>query len=290
MKIIQLEQRSPEWLEYRRNKIGATDCAPIMRMSDYKTPYKLWAEKIGLLAPEPLNSRMQYGIDNESRALADFEQMFDLDDKMRSLVFESENRTWQIASMDGYYVYASLNVLAVEIKCSESLFRKAMQGEIPDMYRCQMQHQMCVLDIDEMYYFAWYEGDGKPILVKRDQEFIDRMIIEEYKFWKKVKELEVPALSDKDYIERSDREFSNAVSEWKSYAACLKTAEIQEQLYRKKLLQIVGENNARGCGVKVSKVIRRGAIEYNKIPQILENIDVELYRKPNIETWRITQE
>ncbi len=43
-----LIQHSNEWLELRKNKIGASDAPIIMKVSPWKTPYRLWEEKLGL--------------------------------------------------------------------------------------------------------------------------------------------------------------------------------------------------------------------------------------------------
>ena len=45
MKIIPIEQQSPEWFEWRKTGITASDMPIIMGVSPYKTPWQLWAEK-----------------------------------------------------------------------------------------------------------------------------------------------------------------------------------------------------------------------------------------------------
>ncbi len=46
MKIIDLEQGTPEWLEWRKNGIGSSDIATIMGANPYQTPYQLWEENL----------------------------------------------------------------------------------------------------------------------------------------------------------------------------------------------------------------------------------------------------
>jgi predicted phage-related endonuclease len=43
-----MQQQTPEWLEFRKNKIGASDAPIIMETSPWKTPYQLWLEKLSL--------------------------------------------------------------------------------------------------------------------------------------------------------------------------------------------------------------------------------------------------
>ena len=42
---IELTQNTPEWLEFRRKKIGASDAPIILEVSTWKTPYQLWLVK-----------------------------------------------------------------------------------------------------------------------------------------------------------------------------------------------------------------------------------------------------
>ena len=45
--IEQMQDKSEEWLEWRRKGIGSSDAPIIMGVSDYATPYELWLEKTG---------------------------------------------------------------------------------------------------------------------------------------------------------------------------------------------------------------------------------------------------
>jgi len=48
MKVIDIQQRSPEWHEWRKNGISATSCAVIMGENPDKTKLQLWRELVGL--------------------------------------------------------------------------------------------------------------------------------------------------------------------------------------------------------------------------------------------------
>ena len=47
-----MEQNTTEWLNYRREGIGASDASIIMGKSKYKTIQELWEEKTGLVEPD----------------------------------------------------------------------------------------------------------------------------------------------------------------------------------------------------------------------------------------------
>jgi putative phage-type endonuclease len=49
------------WLEWRRGGIGASDVAAILGISPWASPWSVWADKCGLLPPEPENEYMTAG-------------------------------------------------------------------------------------------------------------------------------------------------------------------------------------------------------------------------------------
>ena len=52
MNVIDLPQRTPAWLEWRAGGVSASDVAILLGLSPYKTPWRLWAEKTGLVRSE----------------------------------------------------------------------------------------------------------------------------------------------------------------------------------------------------------------------------------------------
>ena len=69
--FVKAEQRSPEWFALRADGITATDVSVIAGVNPYKTPYQLWAEKLGKYTPDPVGPAAVRGILLEN-AVADF--------------------------------------------------------------------------------------------------------------------------------------------------------------------------------------------------------------------------
>ena len=53
MKVVDVSQRSDAWRVWRSQGIGASEAAVIMGRSPYKTPWRWWAEKTGLVLEQP---------------------------------------------------------------------------------------------------------------------------------------------------------------------------------------------------------------------------------------------
>lgn len=288
MKIINLEQNTTEWLEFRKNKIGASDAVIIMGDSPWTTPLQLWERKLGFSLEQPESRAMSEGKRLESVAREAFEKEMSLN--FPAMVGISDSHEWMMASFDGLNKRA-----AVEIKVpGEKDHTEACRGNIPKKYRYQLQHQLAVADLDMLYYYSFdamrYRLDGEwqgiIIEVERDQEMIDKMIEEEIKFLKCLTTCTPPELSEKDYNLRHDKEWNFATRNWISANENLKLAEIQEKEMRHQLMEACHSMNSRGCGVKVQKIMRKGSVDYSKITELKE-IDLEQYRKPVAESWRI---
>jgi putative phage-type endonuclease len=178
MKIVNLQQRTREWLQWRRNKIMASDAPIIMGVSPYKKIDKLYDEKIKCYE-EPKTNYMQRGIDLEPIALRKFEEETGL--IMFPAVGISDEIDWMAASFDGMTIEGDA---IVEIKSPKRQdHNMAVLGNVPIHYMPQIQHQIFVSGLDFAYFYSFDGTDGVIIEVKRDQEFIEKMLDEEKAFW-----------------------------------------------------------------------------------------------------------
>lgn len=178
MKIVQLKQRSKEWLQWRRNKIMASDSPIIMGLSKFKTIEELYNEKIKCYE-SVVNPWMQRGIDLEELALDAFQEATDL--VMFPCVGEHKEIDWMAASFDGMTIEGDA---IVEIKCpGKKDHDLALEGKVPEKYIPQLQHQMYVAGVNYSYYYSFDGQRGVIVEVPIDQEFIEKMIEKEFEFW-----------------------------------------------------------------------------------------------------------
>ena len=51
--VTEIEDRTPEWFEYRNNGLGASSAAIVCALSPYKpTPMQLFHDKVGTMEPD----------------------------------------------------------------------------------------------------------------------------------------------------------------------------------------------------------------------------------------------
>jgi len=276
-----IEQGSPEWHALRKKKVTATDAPIIVGASHWKTRIQLYEEKIDEnVKPLYINEAMKRGIELEKYARELFNLKTGLQVKPAVAILD-----WTMASLDGI---TEDGKALVEIKCPMGKdHQTALSGKVPDHYFPQLQHQMYVCGAKEMFYFSFDGADGDPIILKRDDGYIEKMIEEESKFYNCMVNKIRPEPTENDYLERSDELWQSCANRWKSVSDAIKELEKEEDELRKQLIFLSGESNTKGGGVSLCQIIRKGNIEYGKIPQ-LKGVDLEEYRKAPIHSWRIT--
>lgn len=284
MTFQNLEQGSPEWLLFRRKKIGASDASTILGKNQWSTPYQLWLEKITGEGKKD-NEFMKHGRDNEEPARELFEKMTGI--VVSPAVACSCEREWQAASFDGIDMDHSA---IVEIKCPKNYTDhiEAKEGTIPEKYIPQVQHQLAVSGLNMAYYFSYQNGEGAIVEVKRDDDYLKQLLkVEEKFYFEHLVTGEPPALTDKDYVERCDDMWDTLSYLYLQANKKIKALEEEEKAIRERLIHAAQSRNSRGNGVVVTRMFVKGNVDYKAIPE-LSGVNLEAYRKPTREQWRIS--
>ncbi len=278
-----VSQNTSEWLEMRKNKIGASDAPVIMQVSPWKTPYKLWEEKLDLSSSNPMTPSMRRGHDLEDLARQELENM-------TGLFFLPEVKfhptlPWMMASLDA--IDAEGKCIA-EIKCpNREDHQVALSGQVPEKYIPQLQHQLEVCELEMGYYFSFDGKKGALVKIFRNDNYIKKMIEKEQQFWECMQSCIAPEMIEADYDHRSDDVWGATAREWGQITEQMKSLEIKEKQLRETIISMAQKRNAMGRGIRVTKTIRKGNIEYSSIPE-LQTVDLEKYRKKPVESYRIT--
>lgn len=137
--FVKAEQRSAEWFALRADGITATDVSVIAGLNPYKTPFQLWAEKLGKYQPDPVGPAAVRGILLET-AVAEFYEMETGRELRRSNgIVRLKELPWAMASLDRTIVGEDG---LVEIKTSTS--PRWSLHPVPPEVVAQVQWQMFV--------------------------------------------------------------------------------------------------------------------------------------------------
>lgn len=284
MKVIDLEQGSPEWLAWRKTVITATDCPAILGSSPWTSAYKCWQRKLGLIPEQPSNDAMERGKRLEPIARERFIKRYGIN--MTPRVVESSEFEFLGASLDGI---SDCGEYILEVKTGNyKLMQLAANGIIPDYYLDQIQDQLLVTGAKKCYYHVAHEDEAQEIIIEvlPDPEFIHRFMPKAREFLKCMAFSEPPPLQDSDYKDMtSDSKWEGLATEYKRLCEQIKTLEEIKESYRKELIARCGDQNCMGHGLKVMKTFMKGRICYDNIPEI-KGVDLDKFRKPPTTGWK----
>lgn len=250
-----------------------------MGCNPWKTKHQLYLEKTANANYSPMNAAMQRGLDLEPTARFQFTLMTGVHTEPAVFV-----KDWQMASVDGI---SEDGTALIEIKCpGEKDHSLARFGKIPQHYYPQVQHQLEVCGLDKMYYFSFDGQEGLIVEVFRDQEFIDRMNASEWEFYQRLINKNPPEEEKPDFEIRNDEHWQDCAARYVRCKRAIFDLEKELDYLKEQLVYMAADCNSKGCGVTVSKITIKGKVNFACIPE-LEKVDLEKYREPSRDQWRV---
>lgn len=290
---VDLDQNTDAWKEWRRWKIGASMAPVIMGVSPFQTKLQLW-EQIVLGSEKAPSKAMIRGSQMEEKARAWVNEHYsDHGLRFRPACLQHDSLPWMIASLDGWICHLPGTDLeikkAVEIKCpGTDAHMLALSGEVPHYYMPQLQHQMVVANLNEILYVSFDGENGVAIPVKRDDKYVREMLLpQEAAFYNSLLDFKAPEPCDKDVVAIDNPEASNAAEKYFELGAKIEELEKEMGNLRKFLIESANHNRAIIGKARLTKVMRKGNVDYGKIPE-LKGVNLDKYRNAPIESWRIT--
>jgi putative phage-type endonuclease len=278
-----------EELEFRRTKIGASDIAGIIGVSKHKTRYDVWEEKV--LGPsQKKNGAMSRGDALEPIARHAFEK--ETGYLVSPQRYVHATRPWQMASLDGITFDGEV---IVEIKAPNMDDHDlALAGKIPPHYKPQPHWQMDVVPTTKKAFYASYHPDSsKPLAIVeiyKDEDYINELIQEgEDFFLNHILTQNPPEMTDKDYPVIEDEQMFELRHRYEEAILQVKHWDTKIDELKNSIKSHVGNRSARAFGMKITKSMLPGRVNYKEIPELRE-VDLTAYRGPPIEQWRITIE
>lgn len=266
---LELKQNSPEWIEYRQNKIGCSEIATIIGWNPYKTAYDLFLEKVGKRPKFEGNFATERGKMLEPIALDLFDKRFKI---TRGQVYQSGVL---IASLD-----AETEDAVVEVKCPQTV--KWPLTKIPDVYYPQVQFQMYVTGLKLVHYVEFDVKDIQCLTIEYNEKFIEENLPKIEEFWNAVQS----GIWIEDKV-KTDNSLKPLLSDLLIIQAKLKELEKQESNIRGELKQKVTERTR--CENYILEWTERvGSVDYSKIPE-LKGVDLEKYRKASVKVFSIKE-
>lgn len=286
-KEVNLTQGTDSWVRWRRSGLGGSDAAVVMGVSPYRSPYQLWEEKLGLGQQQETNASMRRGTELEPMIRGMTEDILGF--KLMNKTIMHDRLSYMFASLDGI---SEDGETVVEIKtANKELHAMAKSGVVPEIYQPQLWHQMEVCGVDQVQYVSYAFLNGKDDIVivpfHRNNREVMRLLDEERAFWDCVQNFEAPPLSDLDYIKIEDPEWFEKGKRCKEIAKLIRDLELEAEELKDSMIQMAGNRNAVGHGMRLTKVVRKGNVDVKAIAEAYQ-LDLEKYRKGSITSWRLS--
>lgn len=158
MKIVHLEQNSPEWIEYRRGKITGSKLKDLIVKRGTKRKigfYQLVADKLGIVEDSSEDHR-QRGHDLEAEAVAKFEE--------QTKFTTEQNGMWLSDESDDIAISPDRVVSkteALEVKCPQAArhIQTVIENTVPDEYMDQLMQYFIVNKKLTCVYYVSYNSN-----------------------------------------------------------------------------------------------------------------------------------
>ena len=212
--ILNVEYKSKEWYELRKNHIGASEAGAIMGLSKFMSNIDLWEQKVGLKEPKDLsdNEIVNYGINAEEYLAKLFELDFPQYEfiNTKDIVLKSEELPFLMASPDGLLIDKRTNEKGIfENKTALDKDGKARKewgiDHIPNNYYCQLLHtflcdnelKFAIIKCQIKYIIengenCFCETLHRKLLRKDYEKDLEILKNNEIKFWELVKSKQRP--------------------------------------------------------------------------------------------------
>jgi len=189
MNAIQVSYK--DWKLERMKGIGGSDVAAVLGVSRWKSPLRLYLEKLGEIEPEQDNEYMLWGRKLERLVIEHFMEVTGKTVEKIDKILVHPQYPFMIANLDGYIESEDA---VVEAKTASSYKLDEWSGDnIPIEYVLQGQHYLAVTGCSKVYYPVLVGGNTFFIKeMTRDEELINMIIDAESRFWHEHIEKRIP--------------------------------------------------------------------------------------------------
>lgn len=216
MRIYDCQQGSEKWHKIRCGRPTASNFSKILTAarlelskSRIKYAIQLAADIKGVATvPPPPTAAMEWGIDNEPLAVADYENRNGVVCEKVGFVYPDDSDMWGCSPDRFVWDSRGERVGLLECKCPnvETLIEYSLSDEVPSEYRLQVQGQLWITGLDWCDFFVFHPDlrDVVQIRVEPDEQVFEAF------------ETHIPAFC-KEVIALSER--INATIDWSSLNA-----------------------------------------------------------------------
>jgi putative phage-type endonuclease len=283
------KQRSNAWFEKRKGRVTGSNVGAILGLNKYKTADDVLREMVrawhGAEREFEGNQATEWGTFNEDGAIAEYQM--ETGNKVEECgFFVHPEHEWLGASPDGLIGADG----TVEIKCPYGKRDSADFKPLDDQphYAAQVQIEMACTGRTWCHFYQWSPKGTKLERVEIDPLFLEWAIPELRRFHDRF----LSEIDNPEHLQPKRKQINSAIAEKLVQEYDELTEALERASQRKKeildtLVLLAKERDAEICGKKLTKVERKGSIDYKRIPE-LAGVNLEQYRKASSSYWRLS--
>lgn len=188
IKISTKDMPREVWLQHRQKSIGGSDAAALLGLSDYASPYSLWAEKTGKVIPEDISDResVRLGNDLEDYVAKRFAEATGKKVRRENAILQNPDLPFAHANIDRAVIGEEAG-LECKTTISNAIAKECEEGKVPARFYCQCVHYLMVTGWKRWYLGVLVFGKGfYHFTIERDEAEIAALRAAEEEFWGKV--------------------------------------------------------------------------------------------------------
>lgn len=256
-----------EQQEQRKHGLGATDCAAVMGLSPYRTPYELWLIKTGRQEEDTILTEERLRLRHAHEETISQEYMVRQSCKLKRVnqTVYHKKLPFMLCNLDRVVIGKRK---IVECKTSTAFLRQLWgdtgTDEVPIQYLLQVQHQLACSGYDEADLAALIDVDDYRIYpMPRNEKVIEKIEEACTRFWEDnvLKDVAPPPSTRGDLklmYPRNNGKFIDATAEIMdclTHLANCKTKIAEHTEYKeereKQLIEFIGANDGIMDGDKI---------------------------------------
>lgn len=183
-----MEQRSQEWHNWRRNKIGGSEIATVIGVNPYQKVKDLWLIKTGQKEPDDLSNNyfVKRGIELEPKARELINDA--LQSNFTEATFNHTDLSYVGCSVDGYD-FDRHEIIEIKTMGEKNHNKVSeLKGPLP-YYLPQCQYNMLVSETEVCWFVSYCPSSIRPLIyyeVKKDEDYQKMLLTKAAVFWEAV--------------------------------------------------------------------------------------------------------
>lgn len=281
MKILNIEQGTKEWHEFRKKGIGSSDITILLGSYPFggKTALTLFEDKTSDLMIHEDNKAMAYGRGEEGKAL---EVLKRTDATLRAACAIHDEHEFIRCSFDalgedGFY----------EIKSPYSLevLERALMGNLQNYWIDQVRWQILVSGFNKGVLTVWDGATTHNFDIEKDEEWEKNAKEVAHNFWECVRLGQRPEASDEDFVQVDDPECMGFIEQY--HSLCDKEKEVKKTKDMLKA-QILDKGPGLNFMVGGVKIFQDQITSYDFDKMKKDGINLDQYKKLSHPFWKIS--